>query len=72
MSPSTSCPINVLLKLFNALVALIALYGAEIWGLADVKSRNNKLPQQLMTVKDPIAHVNSKTNNIASLRELGV
>lgn len=83
LSPQTGCPINVLLKLFHTLVTPIALYGAEVWGLADVKSRNNNLLQHLLSVKDThfqllnsfckfTLQVNSKTNNIASLRELGM
>ena len=46
MSPQTGCPINVLLNVFNSLVSPIALYGAKIWGLADVKSRNNNGAQR--------------------------
>jgi len=83
MSPQTGCPINVLMKLFNSLVTPIALYGAEVWGLADVNSRKNNLLQHLLTVKDihsqllnsfckSTLQVNSKANNIASRRELGI
>ena len=83
MSPQTGCPINVLLKVFNSLVSPIALYGAEIWGLADVKSKNNNLLQHLLERKDTHSHlldsfckftlqINSKANNIASRRELGM
>ena len=83
MTPHSGCPVNVLLKLFYSLVAPIALYGAEVWGLADIKPRNNNLLTQLLSMRGIHANllnsfskftlqVNSKTNNIASLRELGI
>ena len=65
MSPQTGCPFNVLLKVFNSLVSPIALYGAEIWGLADVKSRNNNLLQHLLERKDstPICLIHSANSH---------
>lgn len=82
MTPQSGCPVKVLHKLFYSIVAPIALYGAEVWGLADIKPRDNFL-KHILSMKGVHANllnsfskftlqVNSKTNSIASLRELGI
>ena len=78
MTPYSGCPVQILQKLFYSLVSPIALYGAEVWGLTDLKPRDNNLLKHVLSSKG--VHANllnsfakfSKTNNVASLRELGI
>ena len=85
MTPQSGCPVQVLQLLFDSLVTPVALYGAEIWGLADVKlsSTDTTAIDKLFFKKNVHSNlvnsfckftlqVHSKTSNVACQRELGV
>ena len=75
MSSVNVIPVRTFLKLFDAVIQPILLYGSEIWGPEvlniEYLNLNSKIEKTQIKYLKSILQVNSKTTNIAVLLELG-